>query len=477
VKQAFVVFALVVAIPVAACGPGTGDGGPPVRGAPALVLVVVDALRADHLGSYGYDRYRTSPQIDRWAERGLLFERAWSTSSWTLPSFGSLLTGHLPSAHAAGVEVADDAEAQFEVAAARNFVVLPEGVATVPAILAARGYATGAFVANPFLDPRFGLGRGFAYYDHDDASNVEARPAAETVEAALDWIDGRDERPYFLMVHLMDPHLNYDAPPPFRGRFTGELDADRELPVEGLWPTRNRIAEMSAAERAFVAAAYDEEIAYVDAQVGRLLEGLEQRGVLAEGLVALTADHGEELFEHGGFEHGHSMYEGVLRVPLILWGAGVAPGREDVPVSLIDVAPTLLAAAGFDRGDAAEGDDDRPLLPGIALLDDSREAAGGALRDRAIIAERLLYGPETKAIVRWPYKAILAVESGHAMLFDLAADPEEQHDLAGEHPDTLSALLTELAERLAAAEALGSAAGARIDEDLLRRLRALGYIR
>lgn len=447
----------------------TADDGAAGASHRAVVLIVVDALRADHLGAYGYETHATSPNLDRRAADGRVFERAWATSSWTLPSFGSILTGFLPAAHAAGVEVDDGSEATFEVVAARRFVTLPEAVPTLAERMAAAGFATGAFVANPFLDPRFGLGRGFAYYDHYDTSNADTRRAAAVVDLALQWIDdnasGDRARPFFLMVHLFDPHLDYDAPEPFRGRFVDEQSEGAggiALPVRGLWPIRNRVGELTDAERDFITAAYDEEVAYVDAEIDRFLGGLDERGLLDESLVALTADHGEELFEHEGFEHGHSMYEEVLRVPLILWGPEVRAGRDDTPVSLIDLAPTMLAAAGASFDD----------LPGRSLLGD-----GGIDGDRPVIAERLLYGEETKAIVRWPRKAILQVASGNAMLFDLAADPGEQHDLAADRPDELAALLGELGERLAAAESLGVGVEAELDEDLLRRLRALGYIR
>ncbi len=477
----------VAALASGACGGSAADPGADPGARSSVVLIVVDALRADHLGTYGYSARPTSPNIDLWAGRGLVFERAWATSPWTLPSFGSILTGHLPSAHAAGIEVGEGAAAaavgveegaKVEVVAARNFVTLPEAVPTVAGILAAQGFATGALVANPFLDPRFGLGRGFAYYDHYDTSNSEMRPAAEVVDLALEWIDANSSRPFFLLVHLFDPHLDYDAPAPFRGRFAAAAgDAGEEafeLPVQGLWPTRNRVADMSAAERDFITAAYDEEIAYVDAEVGRFLQGLQDRGALDRGLVVLTADHGEELFEHGGFEHGHTMFDEALRVPLILWGPRVAPGRESAPVSLIDLAPTILEAAGvaLSGGEARAFRDHNP--PGLSLLDTARTAWP---EQRALIAERLLYGPEAKAIVRWPYKAILEIETGKAMLFDLEEDPGEHQDLAAQRPEALTVLLRELGERLSEAGALGVATDADIDEGLLRRLRALGYIR
>ena len=453
----------VTATLACAQSPGGGDDDAGAAAAHrAVVLIVIDALRADHLGTYGYEARPTSPNIDRRAAQGRVFERAWATSSWTLPSFGSILTGHLPSAHAAGVEVDDGSEATFEVVAARRFVTLPDAVPTVAERMAAAGFATGAFVANPFLDPRFGLGRGFGYYDHYDTSNADARPAAEVVDLALQWIDDNGSRPFFLMVHLFDPHLDYGAPAPFGGRFVDPAGTDLELPVRGLWPIRNRIAEIDAVEREFIAAAYDEEVAYVDAEVERLLSGLQERDLYDDSLIALTSDHGEELFEHGGFEHGHSMYEEVLRVPFILWGPEVAAGRDRTPVSLIDLAPTMLAAAGAPIDD----------LPGRSLL-----GGGGVDTGRPVIAERLLYGEETKAMVSWPHKVILQVDSGNAMLFDLAADPGEQHDLAGDRPDDVAYLLGALAERLAAAQALGVGGEAQLDEDLLRRLRALGHIR
>lgn len=471
---------VVAALVCGACSGSPADPGGDPGSRSSVVLIVVDALRADHLGTYGYSARPTSPNIDLWAEQGLVFERAWATSPWTLPSFASILTGHLPSAHAAGIEVGEGAAAEVEegaeveVVAARNFVTLSEGVPTVASILAAEGFATGALVANPFLDPRFGLGRGFGYYDHYDTSNSELRPAAEVVDLALEWIDANSSRPFFLLVHLFDPHLDYDAPAPFGGRFATAGDEGFVLPVQGLWPTRNRVAEMSTAEREFITAAYDEEIAYVDAEIGRFLQGLQQRGVLDRSLVALTSDHGEELFEHDGFEHGHAMYDEVLRVPLILWGPRVAPGRESVPVSLIDLAPTILEAAGVASSAGEAPAFPGHSLPGLSLLDTARTAWP---EQRVIIAERLLYGPEAKAIVRWPYKAILEIESGKAMLFDLVADPGEHDDLAAQRPEELGVLLGELAERLSEAGALGVATEADIDEGLLRRLRALGYVR
>jgi arylsulfatase A-like enzyme len=457
---------------IAALAVGLGAAGCGSAAAPeAVVLIVIDAARADHLGAYGYAR-PTSPNIDSRVAAGLLFERAYTTSPWTLPAFGSLLTGRLPTGHAAGFEAEGDlAGGPSEVAAARRFRTLDPRLPTLAEILAARGFATGAFVTNPFLHPRFGLARGFTDYDHYESSNTEVRRADVVTDLSLAWIDEHAGGPFFLLVHLFDPHLDYDAPPPFRGRFSGTEDGagGPRPPARGLWPIRNAVAELSAGERDLITAGYDEEIAFVDAQIERLLAGLERRGLHERTLVILTADHGEELFDHGGFEHGHTMYDEVLRVPLILWGLGVEPGREAAPVSLIDIRPTVLDALGIELEDDAEA------LPGISLLSArSRPPAGQP--PRPVIAEAPLYGPRAKAIVEWPYKAILDLESGEARLFDLSADPGERNDLAAARPEELRGLLGVLADRIAAATP-GESAPAELDPELLRRLRALGYIR
>ena len=456
-------FLAAIAVTVAlSCAPAAPEPET-AESRPSVLLIVIDALRADHLGAYGYGR-PTSPRIDEWAAGGRLFERAYATSPWTLPSFGSMLTGRLPSAHGAGIEVVEGADAlETEVVAARNFVTLSGSVPTVAELLADQGFATGAFVTNPFLDPRFGLDRGFEDYDHYQTSNRELRPAGEVVDLSLRWLDQHSGRVSFLLVHLFDPHLDYDPPPPFRGRFAGSSASDIVHPVTGLWPIRNRVGELTDAERAFIAAAYDEEIAYVDEQIGRLFDEMQERGWLEDTLVLLTSDHGEEFFEHGGFEHGHSMYEEVIRVPLIIWGPGVAAGRDPRPVSLVDLMPTVLAATGVPVPDG---------LPGRSLL-----ASGEEDDRRTVVAERVLYGPETKAIIDWPHKAVLDLASGEARLFDLERDPGEREDLARREPERLRDMLARLSERLEASRAIGAGVDAPIDDELRRRLRALGYIR
>jgi len=467
----------VVLLLAAAVGGCVGGGPNPGAGPDAhrsVVLIVVDTLRADRLGVYGYDERPTSPHIDRWAEQGLVFEHAWATSSWTLPSFGSVLTGRLPSAHFAGVDVDAASGVPSGVEPGRSFATLNERLPTLPEVLGQQGFATGALVSNALLDPQFGLNRGFADYATYKTDNSNLRRAKEVVDMALDWIDGNEDRPFFLMVHFFDPHMHYDAPAPYRGRFADTEATGFELPVRDGESIALRAAAVGPTERDFISAAYDEEVAYVDAEIGRFLDGMSRRAALEDSLVVLTSDHGEELFDHDGFEHGHTMYDELLRVPMILWGPQVEPGRESMPVSLLDVMPTILDAAGVARPAGDAEDSARGDLPGLSLLDAARPTWP---RRRALVAERQLWEPEMAAIVSWPFKAILDIDNDRAMLFDLAADPGERDDLAAARPDEMGGMLKELGDQLIEAQVHGVATGAEMDAELLRRLRTLGYIR
>lgn len=341
------------------------------------MLVLVDTLRADHLGAYGYRR-PTSPHLDALAARGLRYERAYAHASWTLPSVASLLTGLPVHDHRVGQSYLDK-EAMGALPAARK---------TLAEALGAAGYRTAAFVNNPFLEPRYGLDQGFEVYDAADASNQHHRSASATVAAGLAWLDsmdgaeaGAEAAPAFLLLHFMEPHLDYAPAPATRGtwsapRWPGGLDEAaaaghvfKELKGAGATPE-------PALQRHLVDL-YDEEILAADAALGELITGLEARGGLDRRLVVFTADHGEELWEHGGFEHGHSLLGEVSRVPLVLAGAGLEAGVVHTPVGQVDLFQGLLSAAGAARPPHTRGE---PLL--------SLPSRG----DRVILSENTLYG-------------------------------------------------------------------------------------
>ena len=169
--------------------------------------------------------------------------------------------------------------------------------------------------------------------------NAEKRRADVVVDHALEWVDRQEGGDFFLFVHFFDPHMNYGAPEPWGGLFTSEIEADFSLPVTGHRALRNNAATLQPARKKFVEAAYDEEVRFVDAQIERFVTALKERGIWEDTLVIFTGDHGEEFFEHGGFEHGHTMYNEVIRVPLVVWGPGIVAQRNSTPVSIADIAP------------------------------------------------------------------------------------------------------------------------------------------
>ncbi|MEM8998581.1 MAG: sulfatase, partial [Acidobacteriota bacterium] len=319
---------------------------------PNLVVIVVDTLRADHLGAYGYAP-PTSPTIDGLAERGALFEAAYSTAAYTRPSTASILTGHYPSVHGA-VTHADS---------------IGPGIATLAERLQGAGYRTAGFYRNGNVGPRFGFARGFDEYvgvekrhRRERRRRGEGAGAAEknsetgdwlVAEAAIPALDAfrkdRAEtgRPFFLYLHLADPHDPYTPP---RDVLSGFLDGPL-LPELELFYTQPRSAmtENPSVLRRLttgqlpwrpntleqIVALYDAEIAASDAVIGRVLGHLESLGLAEETVVVVTSDHGEELFERGNSGHGHSHFEEQLHVPLVIAGAGVERRRIRGPVSLI----------------------------------------------------------------------------------------------------------------------------------------------
>jgi arylsulfatase A-like enzyme len=334
-----------------------------------------------------------------------------------------------------------------------NFSPLSPAMPTTAELLAVRYWSTAAIVSNPFLHAKSGIARGFDTYQYGSAQ----RRAAEAVDAALAWIEQRGDQRFFLMLHLFDPHMPYDAPPPFRERFTGPRPPGEQRP--DIDAVRAALARGERVDAEFLRDSYDEELAYVDRELGRFLDEIEQRGVFDRALVVLTADHGEEFAEHGAFEHGHSVYDEVVRVPLVLWGPGVDAGRSDATVSIRDVPATLLAALGVAPPTG---------FPGRSLLD-------GAAPE-TVVAEHTLYGRERKAALAWPWKLHWAQSGSELALFDLSADPGERTDVLAEHAEQAKPLV----EALRAVAERGASAlersGVAIDPETRDRLRELGYL-
>jgi arylsulfatase A-like enzyme len=397
---------------------------------PDVVLIVVDTLRADHLGAYGYGR-PTSPRLDALARRGTLFESAWAAAPWTLPSIMSIMTGRYPSSHRVendGLRLASD-------------------VPTLAEIMKTSGYSTGAFVSHIYVTEPFGFRRGFDSFEDFGLGRPDYRleagmePTADRVtDAALAWIGNQGRKSVFLFVHYFDPHWPYAPPAAYRDLFPsayrGPLDADHDS-ISRFQDPETRLPEDY---RDFLLDRYDGEIRFVDDQVGRLLDGLQASKRGARTWVVLTADHGEEFKEHGSMGHGRSLYEEVVRVPLIVsravgpsgpGGSAAGPGasgaRVSIPVSGVDLLPTIASIAGGVAVPA--GAQGRSLAPFLA--------AGGASppqADRTLVSETIRLNAFRKAVRQGPLKLIHFMDQNRAELYDLAADPAERRDVSGSRP-------------------------------------------
>ncbi|MEW6742884.1 MAG: HEAT repeat domain-containing protein [Planctomycetota bacterium] len=447
-------------------------GTPPGARAPNVILVSIDTLRADRLGIYGYLR-ATSPHIDALAQRGVLVERATSSSAYTLPGHASLFSGQYPSTHGAmDGETPLDADVSPHLAEA----------------LARAGYVTLAGTAGGYVDPFFGFARGFDIYATKDPLDplIPTNPS-ETIPPGLRRILDRvaqvEDLPFFLFLHTYGVHdyhpLDEDLAP-FRDRPGEDRTFYRNLQRTLLTDQKNDFKNASASQAEILSDLYDATIHGVDRVIGGLVDHLERHNLTANTLIVLTADHGEEFYEHQGLFHGRTLYEEILRVPLLFVGPDLPHGkRVPGPVSLVDIAPTLLGLLGVSDDEATrqmQGRDLRTHLLGsgppspfvLAELDYIRFSTC-TYSEGEVKAMRRLFKRGTHA--SWEYE-----------LFDLAHDPGETRDTSADDPRTLcdfAGQMKERQERLQKARESwlrgAGSASARMSEDLRRELVSIGY--
>jgi arylsulfatase A-like enzyme len=390
-----------------------GQLGAPPAEAPNVLVIVMDTVRADHLSLDGYAR-RTTPHIDAWAAEGVVFDNAWSSTSWTLPSHASLLTGLPAYRHGA------DRGGRLD----NRFPVLPE-------VLARHGYVTGAFIANTiWLNPQYGFDRGFhrfrVHTAYGDASRtvwgrklystlVEERgrhawtvrkSAAHVNADLLEWVDGNPERPFFALLNYFDVHDPYQPPPPHDTQFSGPSPDTREEKR----PYRRSIN------------LYDGLIAYVDAQIGHLRQELERRGLARNTVVVITADHGESLGDHNEPQHGRNLHRPVLRVPMVVIAPGLGPGGQHIrtAVGIEQIPATVVELLRLQQGSPFPGDPmtrwlDGAAADGAAPVLGELKQVGGALAAKSLIGSR------------WQY--IWNAPDSREELYDLGRDPRETENL------------------------------------------------
>ncbi len=394
----------------------------PAPGAkPNLLIVTIDTLRADRVGAYG-GRLKT-PNIDRLAARGVLFERAFAQSTTTLPSHTSLFLGLTPLHHG----VHDNS----------NFVV-GAGFLTLAEHLKKAGYATAAFISGFPLDSRFGLNRGFDLYDEaleqhgSNELSYRERKAGDVLARSLEWLTGRIG-PWFAWIHIFDPHHPYEPPEPYRTQFKDRL--------------------------------YDGEVAYVDASLKALVDAIETRGGFGDTVVVLAADHGEGLGEHGEDTHGFLAYNTTLRVPLVVCAPGLKPGRVGQVAALVDVFPTACELLGVATP---------PRLDGVSLVP---AAKGRKLAARSVYFEAMFpyYSRGWAPLFGFLEGPEKFIESPIPESYDLAGDFDETRNLIPpKDPAPLRARLAKVTAGLSPTDRAGQEA--RLDRETQERLRSLGYV-
>ena len=450
-------FVLALALPLVACSPGGSD---PADSRPNLLLITVDALRADHMSLYGYER-ATTPELDRWLSKGRIYERAYSVEANTSPSVATILTGLLPQRHRVRL----------------LFQKLGPSIEMLPDHLRRGGYQTAAVVSNIVLtDEAMGIASRFDHYDDfvdEGKEGWEAfeRRASRTTDSALAWLvkARHGEGPHFLWVHYIDPHGPYDPPPEFQTRFSHE----RTTPI-------NRKRVSAAHRRSGITDGleyvdrYDEEIAYVDAEIGRLLRGYDRLGFADDSVILFTADHGETMMEfERWFAHGYHVYEPIIRVPLAVIGPGIDPAREARPVSLVSVMPTLLDFAGIEIPDGLDGTSLARTPPDVPVF---AEASQGRGLWRAVIFEddKWVVHVSKEGELNKRYTHPIDGEAGdRRAAWDSAGAPARQLlDLIERDPDP-GGVPRHLATgmRLEAPKVAPD-----VDEEMLQRLKALGYV-
>jgi len=454
------VLAVSIALVVTSCAAPErtehGDAAD-VAAARNVILVSLDTLRADRLSCYGYP-VLTSPTLDRLAREGVRFTNAVATSPWTLPSHASLLTGLYPHRHGA-------------TGPTRG---IPDEIPVLAEALAKSGFATAGFVSSSFLAPKRGLDRGFETYRvlsewgrRETGETFLRNPGTDVTDAALAWLHTHADERFFLFLHYYDAHADYAPPARHRAGIVGPYDGPASGTNKQLLAVRRGQMSYQAEDVVHVASLYDAEIRAVDAELARVIDFLDAAELTGSTLVVVTSDHGEEFLERGSVLHGRTYYQEVISIPLVLRGPGVPAAHSvDAPVSLVDVAPTVLARTGVDARMPFQGTDLAPLW-----------VAGQTLENRHVMAEADWQNsvPGMFRMVRdGRYKLIHEWRTGRSELYDLREDPGETKDLSRIEPRRHAALLAALADLMTAGPAEGVPSAVSPDE--IERMRVLGYL-
>jgi len=446
--------------------PGAGAGSASAKPPKNVVLISLDTLRADHLGAWGYER-ETSPRIDAFAKKSVIFRRAVAQAGSTIPSHASLFTSLYPSAVLTKPTLIQGPSGK---GAAKLRGTLADWPETLAEHLRNAGFATWGFVDGGNVRRDFGFAQGFDHYA-DEGVGIEVLG-----KQARKWIEEHPVDRFFLFLHCYDIHTPYVSPDEYVALF-GDPEHAYPMPLHADYFRQVESGEIVMSERDFVEviARYDAGIRYTDDRIGAFLDWLGERGLLDDTLVVIVSDHGEEMREHGRFGHEQLYLDPNLRVPLVIRAPGARPQVVGETVELVDVVPTILDLLGLPASRDAIGRSLAPVVRGADQIDGARaafaEIGAGRKSQRTLVDDRwqLLVDPRKKT----------------RRLYDLVADPTASSDLAGSHGEVADRLERELEERHGEARTLAAERSPkherkrkpkRLRRDVQRELEALGYI-
>ncbi len=470
------VLSLILILIQAGCREAAGDSSrgqaatPQPPRPPNVIFILADTLRADFLGSYGFEG-EISPHLDALAAESVVFDNCLSQAPWTKPSMASIMTSTYPRVHQLtnhnGMFWSDATEDE-----SLQTGVLPQESVTLAESFREAGYATAAFVSNPWIAGEFGFGQGFDVYADDQTGR--SLPCDIFLAQARDWLAERDdERPFFLYLHLMDVHDPFHAP--FTDaralKSSPNLGADRRLSEAPPAYLADNLSSLSLVEWR---SRYAANVRAFDRRLSFFLDGLRTSGLLDESWLVFTSDHGEELAEHGHWAHGFTLQHHQVHVPLFLRAPGGLGGGRRVTsaVQSIDIYPTLVALAGGESPDSVQG---LSRVRELGLPEAPRSVGGDDFSFAS--AARLTPGLYSVRTRRYSYLVDLYTEE--EWLYDRLLDPGEQWNLAKQEADTVRQLRKRLDAHLEEMEAHGGVAPdvRPVDEDRLEELRSLGYTR
>jgi len=425
---------------------------------PNLLIIIIDTLRADHVGSYGYYR-DTTPNIDALAVNGTLFENAYSQISATVPSHAAIMTSVYP----------------WKLGVFNNQMTLKDDATTLAEILQGKGYATGAVIGNGTLVSEHGLAQGCAFYD--DAMPVKEpnrehyqKTPEQTSKSAIQWLKKQKHgQPFFLWINYMDPHGPYTPAPPYNSRFK-PVDRGRKIEKSASNLERYRIPLYQVLDGQndvdYYISQYDGEIRMTDEWIGTLIQGLKDLGFFENTIVVVLSDHGESLGEHGWyFCHGNLASQEQIRIPLIMRYPKSIPKNNRIaqPVESIDIMPTLLDLLGLPKPETVDG---KTLLP--MMIKEKAQMV------TIYSTSALLDGKKiTTAVMRGEWKMIRS-EDGKEELFNLMQDPNEDVNLLGKYPEIEDKLRLLLDGQFAGIHFVQE--NREMDPEKAKRLKSLGYI-